>query len=288
MKLLVVLKRILTHPLNKDQKLTALWRFVKWQLLSRSFQPQKIFPFISESQIILDRSFSASTACLYTGLYEFEEMAFLLHVLKKSDLFIDVGANVGIYTLLASKVNKAESISFEPSKETFNRLVEHIELNNIKDRVKLINRAIGDAHQLVYITKGKGQQNHIQFSPSEDAEKTNLVTLDDTIALDKAALLKIDTEGFEERVLQGASILLKNPLLKSIILERGQWSDRYKANESDILRILDSHGFKAYSYDPFDRILAKSEYSSIFIRDFPWCANRVSSSPKVKIQSYNL
>lgn len=44
---------------------------------------------------------TGATGNIYVGLHEFEDMAFLLHVLRRTDLFVDVGANIGSYTILA-------------------------------------------------------------------------------------------------------------------------------------------------------------------------------------------
>jgi hypothetical protein len=54
------------------------------------------------------------TGNLYAGLHEFSEMGFLLHLLRQNDLFVDVGANLGSYTVLASAVCQARNIAFEP------------------------------------------------------------------------------------------------------------------------------------------------------------------------------
>ena len=58
--------------------------------------------------------YDGATGNIYAGLHEFADMAFTLHFLRPDDLFLDVGANIGSYTLLASGVCKARTISFEP------------------------------------------------------------------------------------------------------------------------------------------------------------------------------
>ena len=57
-----------------------------------------------------------ATGNLYVGLHEFEEMAFLLHFLRRGDLFADVDANVGSYTILAAVAVGTEAIAFEAGK----------------------------------------------------------------------------------------------------------------------------------------------------------------------------
>ena len=65
----------------------------------------------------------------YCGLHEFHEMAFVLHFLRKNDTFIDVGANVGSYTILAA-VTGSNVISIEPIPSTFNYLKNNVSINN--------------------------------------------------------------------------------------------------------------------------------------------------------------
>ena len=60
-------------------------------------------------------------------------MGFLLHVLRSEDLFVDVGANVGSYTILACSVVGARGISFEPVPSTYKRLVENMRLNHLDE-----------------------------------------------------------------------------------------------------------------------------------------------------------
>lgn len=74
---------------------------------------------------------TGATGNIYTGLHEFIDMAFCLHLLRPGDLFIDVGANVGSYTILASKVVGANSFTLEPVPETFKRLKRNININDI-------------------------------------------------------------------------------------------------------------------------------------------------------------
>ena len=58
-----------------------------------------------------------------------------LHVLRKNDLFIDVGSNVGSFTILASKVVGANTIAFEPVHNARERFKKQIELNSIGKRL---------------------------------------------------------------------------------------------------------------------------------------------------------
>ena len=77
------------------------------------------------------------TGNIYAGLHEFADMAFVLHFLRAGDLFADVGANVGSYTILASGVVGCRTVAFEPDPVTAAALERNINLNKIAERVEL-------------------------------------------------------------------------------------------------------------------------------------------------------
>jgi len=71
-------------------------------------------------------------------------MGFLLHALRPDDFFVDIGANVGSYTVLASASIGAKTICFEPIPLTYSRLISNIDVNNMSQKVTAQNVALGD------------------------------------------------------------------------------------------------------------------------------------------------
>jgi hypothetical protein len=61
-----------------------------------------VVPFIEDTTLIFKGGMDGRRADIAVGLFEFEEMAFVLHALREEELFVDVGANIGIYTVLAA------------------------------------------------------------------------------------------------------------------------------------------------------------------------------------------
>jgi len=100
--LVKILKSILNHPFNKEQKTKSVIRFLKWQISASLNKYTVIYPVTKNAVMIAEKGMTGITGCIYSGLLEFEEMMFALHFLRADDLFVDVGANVGIYTILAS------------------------------------------------------------------------------------------------------------------------------------------------------------------------------------------
>ena len=109
-----ILNFIAGHPLTRDQKVRAFCRFLCWQIKCR-LQREVIVPWIAGTNLAVRRGMAGATGNIYCGLHEFEDMAFLLHLLRPEDTFVDVGANIGSYTILAAGVCRARSIAFEPT-----------------------------------------------------------------------------------------------------------------------------------------------------------------------------
>ena len=78
--------------------------------------------FVEGTKLNIEPGQTISTGNYYVGLLEFEEMAFAIHFLDNSDIFFDIGANIGSYSILASGISKSRTIAFEPIESTFLQL----------------------------------------------------------------------------------------------------------------------------------------------------------------------
>src|SRR5438552_2237409 len=105
-----MLRFITSHPLNRTRRIVAVGQFVRWQIMSR-LRLETEFLWVEGAKLLVKRGMTGATGNIYCGLHEFVEMAFCLHLLRRDDLFLDIGANVGSYTVLASKVCGARSIA---------------------------------------------------------------------------------------------------------------------------------------------------------------------------------
>jgi len=90
------------HPLSQGRQLQTLRRFVAWQIGARLVPGPVACPFANGSWLLVRPGMTGATGNLYVGLHEFTDMAFVLHLLRSADLFVDVGANIGSYTVLAA------------------------------------------------------------------------------------------------------------------------------------------------------------------------------------------
>jgi FkbM family methyltransferase len=190
------------------------------------------------------------------GLCEFDEMGFVLHLLRPSDTMIDVGANVGAFTVLASAVKGARTIAFEPSPFTFGYLKRNVALNDITDRTRLVQCAVGRGPGELRLTNSLGTENYV----STDRNDTTAVSvpvrcLDHELANEKPTLIKVDVEGFEADVIAGALETLKKPSLMALIVERSGIGKRYGFDEAEVHAKIRAAGFSPFFYSAVTREL---------------------------------
>jgi len=141
------------------------------------------------------------------NLAEASQLNLASKYIPRESISFDIGANVGLYTLLFSKYSK-KVYAFEPLKRNINYLNELIKINNIKN-VNLIQNAVSDSTGINFFKLGEnyalGKLN------SKGNIPVSTITLDDFI--DKyntyPDVIKIDVEGSEFAVLRGAKTLLK-------------------------------------------------------------------------------
>ena len=253
------------------------------------------YRWIGDARFLVTRGETGLTCNIYCGLQEVAEMTYVLHVLRPGDLFVDAGANVGSYSLLAGAVRHCRVICFEPVPATFARLGANLRLNDLGDLVSARNVGLGEGEGTLRFSQEENCTNHVLAEGDPRAGIDVPVTiLDQALAGQVPALVKIDVEGFELAVLRGAPKLLADPGLRSILLEMGSAGERYGFAESDLLALLRSHGFLPYDYDPFSRTLKPLEgrhreaMNTIFIRDLDWVRERVRGSETFRIKSTDL
>ena len=295
-----LLKIILNHPLNANNKFRSILRFLSFNLKKISNKGLIIFPWVGESKLIFDNTEFDTLSQrqikfnYYLGLVEYEDMAFLIHCLKKENVFIDCGANLGMYTILASKVLGSDTIAFEPHPETVTKFFSLLKINNVTHKVKIINKAIGDKIEEVNFSNEKdtlrGKVIKDKIYDQNNTIKVKMTTLDNEISdIKKEFILKMDLEGFEYSALKGAALTLKNKNLKAIIIEN---NDKYNKNSiSELLAIYDffpieyfpqKKEIKIYKNNPGNKL------NLIFIRNLEKIKSDCLSSQNFKVNSVDI
>jgi FkbM family methyltransferase len=269
---------ILSHPFVRGARVKALFRLASWQLRSR-LQREVIVPWIADQKLIIRRGMTGATGNIYVGLHEFTDMMFLLHFLRRGDLFLDIGANVGTYTILASGVCKATTRAFVPDPSALAALRRNVEINNLEELVTADGIALGALNQKVAFTMGHDAANRIATARDRHCRIVQQKQLDSILSNSMPTFAKLDVEGYEEEVLRGGRALLASDSFQAIELE----------TVTSVARdILSQHRFERAFYDPYRRLLSTEPLghpssNASFIKDFGFVNARIKSSPKVRV-----
>ena len=289
-ELIKVLKSIINHPLNKRKKLKAIFRFIKWQIVSRlNNKPIKKL-FVNNTFLLVKKGMTGATGNIYNGLQEFQEMSFILHSLNENDVFIDVGSNIGSYTLLSSGVIGAKSISIEPVPSTYNSMLQNIEINNLESRVRPLNIGLSHKKGNLLFTSNEDAENHVISNKNIKHQSTNIDvqvdTLDSIAKHINPTIIKIDVEGYEWNVLQGGIKTFKNHHLLAVIIETNRNGKRYGFSDKMINKWMVDYGFTAFDYDPFKRSLKQYPINKWNFGNTIYCKDIASLKNRIKNAAY--
>jgi len=173
-----------------------------------------------------------------------EEQRFFRSYLRSNDVVIDVGANIGFFTLISSilggKYGKVYAIEAHP--KTYKYLQGNIALNGIEN-VRTFNVALGNRNGVVRFSDGKSDDTNLVVT--SDSGITVPIRRLDEIEIENGSisLLKIDVEGYEKFVIEGGEhVLQKVQCIYFESIERNFLKFGYKLD--DLLSILINHGFR--------------------------------------------
>lgn len=148
----------------------------------------------------------------------------MLHCLKEDDVCWDVGANIGVATLLLAASGHGVRVhAFEPEPQNVGRLRENVSLNGLEDSVSIYELALARESGTVplRIQGGVGTGTHSILSDGQDGDAVDVaaVRADDLRGAPAPDLIKIDVEGAEMRVLRGAEGLLRKGAVRELFIE---------------------------------------------------------------------
>ncbi len=289
MQHLNTLVEITRHPANAAKPLRGALRYMAWNVARRLIDARFVTELPGGARILYSNRENYATLIYCNGLFDFETMLFLLHYLAADDLFVDVGANIGMYTILASAAARARSLAIEPVPVTFADLAANIRLNNIEDRVEAQNLGVGDRSGMLRFTADKGGMNHILPVHGDGGGiELPVVTIDSLLAGRDCTMMKMDIEGYELAALRGASATLANPSLKALIVEMNGSGLRYGIPDSEVHDLILGFGFRPCLYDPATRALREVSgllphgLNALYIRD-PAAGPRLATGRRVTV-----
>lgn len=182
------------------------------------------------------------------GIWETAETQFILENLSDGDTFIDVGANIGYFTILASSIvgQKGKVFSFEPDPRNFSILAVNASINGAENLQKF-KAAVSDnpgARELFLSDNNFGDHRLHEGSLDGRSIRVTTVVLSETMARGTAGrvFLKVDTQGWESRILFG-----NRHILGAVDYVLTEWSPRWVAENGHdplaMIQLLQDEGF---------------------------------------------
>jgi len=236
---------IWSHPENRGVRGRRLARWVAWQGWQRTVRRPWTVRWHDGLRLVCHPHDHVTTMAMYYGLYDRAEMRFLLAWLRAGDTFLDVGANVAPYSLLATRVPGVRAVAFEPGTLARERAEANIALNRVGGAVTLVPRAVSERDGAARLSADRWATNAlVDGTYAGEAEEVETVSLDSYVTaagVEQVSLVKVDVEGHEPAVLAGAGALLARDR-PALILE---------LNDIDALRdFAAAHGYTPVAYDP--------------------------------------
>jgi len=219
--------------------------------------------------------------------YEPEVSWFLIKNLEQGDIFIDIGAHVGFFTILAGeKVGESGHVySFEPEEENYKQLIEQIKLNRFGN-ITPFNFAVGEKQNVRdFYINSDNDGGHCFWDVSRHpfnrkcadldkqiTKKVKIAPLDGILEnYDLSALkaIKIDVEGFELAVLSGAKKILQQHK-PYVIAEVNRFGlEQLGYSEQQMIQFMENLDYSTHIpyYDLFGQQLSLHPYSKPIVND---------------------
>lgn len=192
----------------------------------KSIIPEKIV--LPEGTLFLNKNDAVVSGAVTLEIYETFEVTLFKEKIKPGMSVLDIGANIGLFTLsAATAVGENGSVfGFEPDPQNFYFLSKTISYNNFS-RVKLFEKAVGDFNGKINLFISKENRGDHRIYPVEKDNRkiisVDITTIDtmvkDRIIPDKVDIVKVDVQGVEKQVLTGMAELIKNSVNLKIFLE---------------------------------------------------------------------
>lgn len=209
---------------------------------------------------------TAVGADLFAGCFESAELAFVRAHLRPGDVVLDVGANAGLYTVIAARMvgSSGHVFAFEPDDRAVALLRRNIALNGLSN-VTVIEAAVSDeTGQRQFAAASDIAMSSLAASRRADQQIQLWRTIDtirlddalDTYRVERAAFLKIDVEGAEKLVLEGAfELLARAPDRFAILFEAVELNaEPFGYTVSELLELVELKGFSVHGFDLTGRL----------------------------------
>jgi FkbM family methyltransferase len=247
------------HPGNRHHRARGLFNLLAWQFVKHVLKRPVVIRFHSQRLKCYPDSTSTSGALYFSGYPDFWEMKFLQAYLRPGDNFLDIGANTGVYSILASSYIGPDGHidAFEPMERTAARIEEQAALNGLRN-LHVHRLAVCDRDgELDFGFSGNDAMMHLRRAgeSAQDKHTVRSTRLDSFHAYRSYAVGKMDIEGAEPMALAGAIQRLRQANPPVWLLELAGYSNCYGVTSDEVVRSLAEAGFECAVFDPQSRRL---------------------------------
>lgn len=251
----MIIPGIFTHICAKQDFPGLAFRIFWWKFNQIFLKIPAIIELVPGTKCVCYPISSYGGLVVYTKLPDYFEQTFLLKNLKADSCFVDVGANIGVYSLLASsKITSGKIFAFEVSDAPLINLYENIALNKLDGKVQVVERLVSDknGHEQ-FIEESISEISHIGNTSERDKGRIcSSVKLDSFLKINevkKVDLVKIDVEGAEFKVLKGLRRFLQDGKVKFVLIEINKNVSNYGSSPSEVFTFLNKFGYFGYSFN---------------------------------------
>lgn len=175
---------------------------------------------------------------------------------KQGDVLVDIGANVGLYSIYHAKTKGGITYAFEPSVFNLKLLVKNINANGCQDKIRIVSNPLTEANMFASFnlqsTEESGALSSFGVDYGHDGKKLNTQVsyqtlgfsldylVETNLVTSVPALVKIDVDGIEHLILRGAKKVLADPACRSVLIEV---NDQFTEMASEVDLIMKTAGF---------------------------------------------
>jgi FkbM family methyltransferase len=245
-------RRAWHHSENERHRARTFVRLSKLHAFAK-LGKSMVIPLGTHSRLVVDPRFP-STQKAASG--NSRELFAWRRLLNNGDLFVDVGANAGVYSLWAADLG-SRVISVEPGDEARHALEHNASLNDYSFTV--VSAALFDHIGTMRITKNRGPESRLLLSDADEGMEVEVTTLDEILGDRVANGVKLDVEGAERYVLEGAKKSLSEGRIRALQIEYNICAEKYYGETRIPLRdMLSGYGYRFWQpngegvLEPFD------------------------------------
>jgi FkbM family methyltransferase len=244
------------HKGNRGKRLVSLFAGYYWFFYSKISNKPKDVKVFDKLIFRCYPGTSHAQSLFFNGsaFDDWDNMHFINKILCDGDRFLDIGANVGLHTLLAaSKIgDNGYILSIEPISSNVKILKENVQLNSLSN-VNILQIGISDLKG-EYLFTADDVGSHMTDVEGTNTEKVSCLMLDDVLEtdLEEFIITKIDVEGMELKIFKGAEKSFSKGLFPIIIFEFNGLQDRFSVDQKEI---YDFFGKKAYIFGSYNHDL---------------------------------